>query len=299
MKKINYIYISILVLFVLLLSSCYNHSDKPVVFVSIIPQKFFVEKIAGDKIDVSVMVSNGMSPATYEPLPQQMIKLAKSKIYFSIGVPFENNWLDRLKDINKNVMFVNTAEYIKLRPMKAKYEILHSTDSTEESHSHNGLPDPHIWLNPRLVKIQSKTILKALIDNFPSDSLYFRDNYIKFIYELDSLDNYLRTNLASAKIKNFMVFHPSWGYFAEEYGLTQIPIEIEGKEPGLKELGEIITLAKKKNIKAIFVQKQFSSKSADAIAKETRAAVIPIDPLSEDYINNLKNVAHLLISNSN
>ena len=276
------------------LTFCSKNETGNSVFVSILPQKYFVEKIAGNKIKVNVMVGNGMSPETYEPLPQQMVQLSRSKIYFSIGVPFENSWLNKLERNNPEVKFVNTAYGIKRIPLATGEEIF---TSHNDDHSHEGILDPHIWLDPKLVIIQAKNILSGLLKSFPEDSSFFNKNYLEFEKELDSLDNYLKTKIKNSGLKEFLVFHPSWGYFAKAYGLKQIPVEIEGKEPGLKELGQIVDIVKKRNIKAIFVQKQFSMKSAEAISRETGAKVIQIDPLSGDYEKNLKNVADLFIEN--
>lgn len=274
---------------------CSNIKQKDSVFVSILPQKFFVEKIAGNQINVNVMVGNGMSPETYEPLPQQMAALAKSKIYFSIGVPFEDSWLEKIKKNNPGVRFVNTAGGIQKLPMEAEAEIF--SESSGE-HSHEGTLDPHIWLDPKLVKTQAETIEKALSEIFPEKAELFRQNYLSFVSELDSADSYIRSEITKSGVKEFLVFHPSWGYFAKEYGIRQIPVEIEGKEPGLRELGKIIDFVKKEKINTIFVQKQFSTKSAEAISRETAVAVVQIDPLSEDYINNLKTTADLLCGTS-
>ncbi|NLT52375.1 MAG: zinc ABC transporter solute-binding protein [Ignavibacteria bacterium] len=289
------IILSILVLLVAV--SCSNKNEKELVFVTIPPQKFFVEKIAGDNLDVNVMVQNGSAEEFFEPLPGQLIALSKSRLYFTTGFPIEKHLIDKFKSLNGKTEFVNTTNGIKLINMPDAEDLFLQQKKSSIHHSHKGMPDPHIWLNPLLVKIQARNILSSLIKLQPEDSAFFRTNYQNFCAELDSLHLFLEKTLASKKGMSFMVFHPSWGYFAMQYGLKQIPVEIEGKEPGLKELSQIINYAKRNKVKTIFAQAQFSTKSVEAIAKETNAKIILIDPLAEDYINNLKQTAILISEN--
>ncbi|MEK7991148.1 MAG: zinc ABC transporter substrate-binding protein, partial [Thiotrichaceae bacterium] len=151
--------------------------------------------------------------------------------------------------------------------------------------------DPHIWLNPRLVKTMAAQILQQLIKYDAEHQLDYQHNYAQFIQELNQLDTDIQTTLAEIKDRRFMVFHPSWGYFAQTYHLQQIPIEIEGKSPNSKDLARLINYAKQHEIKAIFVQKQFSQKAANAIANNVQAQLIVVDPLAENYIENLHTIA--------
>jgi len=287
----------LIILILLIAFSCSNKNKKEQVFVTIPPQKFFVEKIAGSKLGVNVMVQNGSAEEFFEPLPGQLIALSKSKLYFTTGFPIERQLIDKLKLLNGKTEFVNTAKGIKFINMPDAADLFDKHKESRNHHSHSGMPDPHIWLNPLLVKIQARNILYSLIKTQPEDSAFFRTNYQNFCAELDSLHMFLEKTLASKKGMSFMVFHPSWGYFAMQYGLKQIPVEIEGKEPGLKELSQIINYAKTNNVKTIFAQAQFSTKSVEAIAKETGAKIILINPLAEDYINNLKKTAILISEN--
>ncbi len=248
--------------------------------------KYFVERIGGRHFDVQVLVGPGQSPATYEPTPRQMAKLNDAIVYFRIGVPFENVWLDRIKNANPDMQVVDTRKGIELREISR-----HSHD--QDSGAHEGIKDPHIWLSPSLVKYQARTICDALIEISPAQRDEFNDGLTSFIDDLDNLSLEIKNKLSELKSRNFMVFHPSWGYFADEFNLEQIPIEIEGKEPGAKELAAIIDYAKEQNIKVIFTQAQFSQRSAKAIAEEIGGKVIAIDSLDEDYINNLRKVASM------
>jgi zinc transport system substrate-binding protein len=267
-------------LFIIFIASNIYADSKYSVTASILPQKYFIEKIAGDKIEINIMVLPGNNPATYEPKPIQLQKLSKSSIYFAIGAPFEKIWLKKILSANPNMVLVKTQKNIKLKPMKHR-----------KNHSENEILDPHIWLSPSLVKIQAENILNALINYDPVNKIYYIKNYNLFIKEVDELDNKIKNIFSNLKNKNFMVFHPSWGYFADCYGLKQIPVEVEGKTPSMKALAILIKRAKEKNIKVIFVQPQFSKKSAEIIAKQIGGKVVAVDPLAENWSENLLKVA--------
>ncbi|HUW27183.1 MAG TPA: zinc ABC transporter substrate-binding protein [Sulfuriferula sp.] len=249
------------------------------VFVSILPQKYFVERIGGEHVAVSVMVGPGQSPETYEPTPRQMVALSQARLYFSIGVPFESTWMKRIRDANPALRAV---------PMQRGIELLPLTGPSGEP----GGTDPHVWTSPRRVKIMAATIRDALIENDPAHHGDYESNYRAFIAELDALDWNIQSILASAKGKPFLVFHPAWGYFANDYGLHQIPIEAEGKEPGARSLASVIDLGKREGVKVIFVQTQFSRRTAETIATAIGARVVAVDPLAENYPQNLLQVAH-------
>ncbi len=258
------------------------------VFVSILPQAYFVERVGGDRVDVSVMVGPGQSPATYEPIPRQMVELGKAKLFFRIGVPFEDVWMDRISKTNAKMKVIDTRRGIKLLPMKTHH---HKATKQHTSLQKNGLKDPHIWTSIRLVKTQAQNICDALINLDPANKGYYQDNLRAFIDDLNNLDAEIVESLKGIRVPKFMVFHPAWGYFARDHGLDQIPIEIGGKEPGARDLINLIEEAKNDGIKIIFVQKQFSEKSAEAIAAAIKGKIIQIDPLSKDYLNNMKIVA--------
>jgi zinc transport system substrate-binding protein len=260
-------------------------TGKIVVFTSIVPQEYFVERIGGNRVEVQALVKPGSSPATYEPTPRQMAALSEARLYFRIGIPFENALLPNIEETMKGLRIVDTRKGITLRAMKA-----HHHDESED-HQHDGGNDPHIWLNPRLVKLQAQTIAEALIEVDPDGKDVYKKNLAAFLKDLDVLDAKLAEALAPVKGKTFLVFHPAWGYFADAYGLEQEPIEIEGKEPSAKQLARIIEEAKEEGVRVIFVQPQFSQASAEQIAEAIGGAVVPIDPLARDYITNLEAVA--------
>lgn len=249
------------------------------VFVSILPQKYFVERVGGGQVTVSVMVGPGQSPETYEPTPRQMTALSEARLYFSIGVPFEDIWMKRILAANPTLRQV---------PMQRGLALLPLVGPGGEP----GGTDPHVWTSPPQVKMMAASIRDALIEADPGHRGEFESNYRAFIAELDALDRDLRAILAQARGKSFMVFHPAWGYFAKDYGLRQIPIEAEGKEPGGKSLARVIDLGRREGVKVIFVQTQFSRRTAETVAAAIGARVVAVDPLAENYPQNLLRVAH-------
>ena len=304
--------ILLILLFVLSVCSA-NAAEKISVFVSIVPQKYFVQQIGKDMVDVKIMVKPGASPATYEPKPRQMAELSKTRLYFSIGVPFENAWLKKISAANPDMKVIHTDHGIEKIAMTAHHhhdeEAHHDEGHHDEKaykddedhhgeethkggdhHDHTGL-DPHVWLAPAQVKIQAGTILKALQEAAPQYANELQANYNSFAARIDALDQELKQILAGKSGLQFMVFHPAWGYFAKAYGLTQVPIEIEGKDPKPAQLKELIKHAKEEGIKVIFVQPQFSTKSAKTVAREIGGQVAFADPLAEDWMENLRMIA--------
>lgn len=268
-------------------------SAAPTVTVSILPQKYFVEQIAKDFLQVNVMVTPGANQHTYEPKPAQMKELAKSEAYFSIGDGFEKAWLPKFKSSNPKMLMVDTVKGIEKIAMAEHHHEDEKAD--HKGHSHHDHEDesldPHVWLDPMLVKIQAKNIYDALITLYPAQSAEFTKNYEAFIVSIDALDVSIQKTLSEIKSRKFIVFHPSYGYFAKRYDLEQIAIEVSGKEPKPSELATIIKEAKEENAKVVFVAPQFSQKSAISIAKQINGKVVPIDPLAYAWSENLMSIA--------
>ena len=286
------------------------------VYTSILPQSYFVEKIGGDRVDVSVLVSPGKGPATYEPTPRQVLELGSTDILFTIGVPFEKAFIPTIKQTLPGLIIVDTAAGIQRRIMTEPHhhddeeehhdEHEHHEDDHDEHEHHNeahhedehddhhheeGGEDPHIWLSPRLVKVQAQTIYNALVNADPAGKAVYSQGLKALISELDELDAKLSTTLAPFKGQTLFVYHPSMGYFTDDYGLKQAAIETGGKEPSPSALEHIIEEAKEQNVKIIFVQPEFSQNSARSIAKAIDGAVVTLTPLDPDYINNLTHIA--------
>lgn len=265
-------------------------NNKPLeIFVSILPQKYFVKRIGGDRVNVHVMVGPGQSPATYEPTPKQMAKLAGADIFFRVGTPFEDVWMERIKSMNPTLNTVDARVGVTLREMEYSAVLLGSS-AKHTDHDH-GLRDPHIWTNPINVKKFMRHFVDTLASKYPANKAYFENNYRRFATEMDDLDQKIAAIFRYKATKQFLVFHPSWGYFAERYGLVQIAIELQGKSPNARELAAVIDYAKNHSIKTVFVQMQFSQKDAQAVAQAIGGKAVVVDPLAEDYVNNLIKVA--------
>ena len=268
------------------------------VVVSILPQAYFVERIGGSRVDVDVLIQPGQSPHTYEPTPRQMAHLGRARVYFTTGLSFEKRFIDKIAGIYPDLRIVDTREGVPLRYFGER-EAAHEPPDAEKSIAQEeaaGAPDPHIWLDPERVKIQAATICRALSKISPANAAVFDANLRKFLGDLDAVDADIRTTLAPFKGATVYVFHPAFGYFCDAYGLNQVAVEIEGKEPTPRQLAALITKAKKDEVKIIFVQPQFSKKAAEAVATAIGGTVRPIDQLSRDYLNNLTNIAQAIKS---
>ena len=271
---------------------------KPRIFVSILPQRYFVQQIAPGEFEIDVMVQPGSSPATYEPTPRQMARLSEAELYFSIGVPLEQAWLARMQASNPGVEFVAMQQNVPTQPMPDFEELFahnHDDHHTHHEHQHDhGAHDPHVWLNTRHVKTMVQTIVSTLSTRNPDAAERYQANARAFAAHLDALHDSIAAQLQPLSKRSFLVFHPSWGYFAQEFDLQQIPIEIEGKEPTVRELGAIIDFARQKQISVVFVQKQFSQAVARSVAESIKGTVVSIDPLAEDYQANLRSIATVI-----
>ena len=247
---------------------------------SIPPQAFFVQRIGGERVSVEVLVRPGESPHTFEPTPKQMTSLASADIFFSIGLPFEKHLIQKLGKGIKRLRIVDTTR-----------GVLSSESADKEPH-----PDPHIWLNPLLVKRIASNICETLKKLDPAHSTEYQKNLENFHEELDSVHKQIEELLAPYKGREFLVFHPAFGYFADAFGLKQVSVEKEGKEPGGSHLAALVEFAKKKGIRVLFVQPQFSERTARAVAASIGAEVAPLDALAYDYIDNLHTIAQRIKS---
>lgn len=269
------------------------------VFVSIVPQKYFVEKVGIGLVNVSVMAASGADVHTFEPKPKQMVELSKAKLYFAVGIEFENAWLERFAAANPNMQIVHTDKGIEKISMQGshnshdEHEVATAHEKDEHGHGHHhGSTDPHIWLSPPLVKIQAANIRDALISADPANRTAYETNCEQFVKEIDELDAEIRKTFSETGGEaRFMAFHPSWAYFAAAYGLEQIPIEIEGKNPGPAQLKNLIKLARKLDIKTIFIPPMSSVRIAESLAKEIGGKLVAADPLAADWAKNLRETA--------
>lgn len=254
------------------------------VSVSILPQKYIVERIAGNLFQVNVLMPPGANHETYEPTPKVMKSLANSSIYFSLGwLDFERTWMPRFTDMYPDMKIINTSEGGQL------------IRSTEHGHGDNaGGIDPHTWLSPRFVKLQASIVTEALSRLDPKHRQTFNANLIRFSAQLDSLDTTCSRIFATNKTTKFLIYHPSLGYFARDYKLTQISLETEGKEPSAAHLGRLIGIARKEGIHTILISREFDSRNAETLAREINGRVVVFDPMAEDLLTNLDHIAKIL-----
>lgn len=256
-------------------------NSKLIVASSIVPETTFIKAVGGDLIDVVTLIPPGNSPANYELTPRDIELFSNAKIYFTIGVPAEEaNILPRVKDLNYEVIMVDLAQAV-----SKKYPHRYFTDHEE------GTRDPHIWLSPKRVKVMVDTIAEELakIDEKNKDT--YRENRDKYIEQLDILDEKIKNTLKDVKGKGFMIYHPSFGYFADDYHLEMVAVENHGKEATLKEFQEIIDIAREKSIKVVFYQEEIDSAQSKALAEELGGITQKLSPLAPDYIANLEIIA--------
>ncbi len=251
------------------------------VVVTVLPQAEFVESIGGERVDVTVMVPPGASPHTYEPTPGQMEKLARARMYAEVGsgVEFELSWMDKLSAANKDMLVVDCSQGIQLQETAAEHE--------DEEHEH-GAMDPHIWMSPRNARVMVQNIALGLIAVDPDNRDYYEQNRDAYLQELIQLDQDITEGLSGVENRVFMVYHPSFGYFARDYDLTMLPIEDEGKEPTPAGLAHLIEQAREFDVKVVFASPQFNPNGAKVIADAIDGRVVLIDPLARDYVTNLR-----------
>ncbi len=270
-------------------SPVHASKEKISVSVSIPPLKYMVNKIGGKNVQVSVMVTPGSNPATYEPKPRQMAALSDTEIYFAIGVPFEKSWLSRFSKVNKDMRIMRLDKDINKRILQKHYY----NTSQKKAEDAGGNKDPHVWLSPVLMRIMSGKAMRFLSRIDPDNESRYRNNYLQFAREINRVDEQILSifSQGDAKKDKFMTLHPAWGYLARDYGLNQIPIKLQGKTPGPKEMSKLINIGEELEIDTIFVQPQFSQKKAKTIAEQIGARVINLDPLAADWSDNLLEMA--------
>lgn len=278
---IKYLYI-----FILLLPACQpqQKDSRELVTVSILPQKYFVDQIAGNLLQVNVLVPPGSSPHNYSILPSQMKDMAKSKVWLQVGLlTFEDALGDKLSDINKDQTIVNCSEGI---------DPIAGSECEEEGHdhAHHEAYDPHVWLAPAESKIIAQNTLNALKTGFPQHAAVFDTNYERFISKIDSISELIDQKLASLTNRNILIFHPTLGYYARQFGLQQTALELDGKEPSPMHMKSIVDLAREQNIRVIFIQKEFDAENAQQLARELDGEVVIIDPLDYDWEKQLQDI---------
>lgn len=281
-----------------------EQNSKPVFAVSILPQSYFVREIAGDTIDLLVLVGEGQSPHSYEPTPVQIAKLSAAKTWVLSGTDFETSFEKKVMSQFPSIKIVDGTKGITFRELKEWEEEhdhhhdeeddhdVHAVEQSGEAHEHDA--DRHTWLGKENAKIMAFHIYESLVEINPAMKDVYTERYETLLSSIDNTFSVLHKQLKDLNGKSILVFHPSFGYFLDEFGIRQLSVETGGKEPSARVLAELIERAKKENIPAIFVQKQFPVTAAQKIAAETGAKVVALDPLSADWLNNLQAIGNAL-----
>lgn len=255
---------------------------KPVIAVSIVPQATFVEKIAGDKVDIVTLIPKGSSPENYEPTPKQRMEFEKADIYFTIGVPSEKHYI--LDMVGKNTKVVDLAAEI-----EKKHPPIYIGDTK----------DPHIWLSPKRVVTMIDIMREEIAAIDYKNVGFYRDNSQSYKAKVYQVSKRISSSLTSAIDSNrsFLVYHPAFNYFADDFNLTMYAIEEEGKEVTPKTLIATLEMAKEKGIKNIYYQAEISAEESIEFSKELGGKAILLDPLSPNYIENLEIMANIFKEN--
>ena len=265
---------------VLLTATSVAASERLSVAVSLLPEAFLLDRVAAGGIETLVLVGPGDNEATYSPSPAKLAALDNAGLWFTIDVPFEDAWKPRILRDRPELKVVNLADGLPRRPIE-----------NHGGHDHAGAPDPHVWTDPRLMARMALRVGEALGEEDPAGAEGYRRRARDLHDELLSLHRELEQLLAPVAGGTFIVFHPSWGYFADAYNLRQLPIETGGHEPGPRALADLVNTGRAAGARAVFVQPQFSRRSARAVAQALGADIVEADPLARDYIDNLRQVA--------
>ncbi|MBP1616733.1 MAG: znuA [Bacteroidetes bacterium] len=277
--------------FCLLLTGCRQKSavKSEFISVSIEPQRYFAEKIVGDKFKVKTLVPNGSSPESFDPAPSQMVDLGKSRAYFMIGLfAFEKVRASNLSESNPEMLLVDCSK--NLICMEHGHE---GHSHAHDGHSHQG-SDPHIWNSPETALVVAKNILQGVTQIDPANKNFYEANYKKLEKEIYETDSIVKQKLVNLKTRQFIIYHPALSYFAKEYGLEQYTVEFQGKAPSPSQMVELVNESKTKGIKTVFVQPEFDRKNAEVLAKEIGAHVVEINPLAYDWKEEMVKIAEAL-----
>jgi zinc transport system substrate-binding protein len=288
LRIFSYVRKVFLLLIIFFSLSCRRGTDtgERIITVSIAPFKYFVEAIGGNDFKVNIMVPAGSNPHIYEPFPQQIVELRKSAGYISNGyLGFEITWLDRFYDTNRSMKKLSLSKNI---------EPLGSTHHHEGDHVEGA--DPHYWVSPKCALTMASSVRDFLCELEPGNKTKYEANYQVLLYRISELDKKADKLFSGFRSRSFMIFHPNLGYIARDYGLEEISVEYEGKEPSPSRLRELIDRARNERIKTIFVQREYDTKNAREIAHEIGARLQIIDPLSEDWYNSTAEIINFLCS---
>lgn len=262
----------------LLLVSCSSkkNNQERIINVTIEPERFLAEAIAGDKYTVNTIVPKGSNPEIYEPSPEQLVKLSEGSIYLRIGqIGFEQIWMDRIRQNAPDMRIYDLSEGI-IRPEKGKYV------------------DPHIWTSVKNMRIMAQHLVEILAKEDPENGEYYRKRAAALTAELKKMDVAFGNQLKSVPNRSFLIYHPTLTYFAKDYNLDQIAIEKEDKEPTPFTVKETINECKRKHVRLILLQKEFDIKNTQMIARQLDAQIVQFDPLAYNWPETMRQVVNAI-----
>ena len=277
------IYITLLI--AILCGGCTSRrpADGEPLYVSILPLRSLVQGIVGDDFDIEVLVPPGASPETFEPTPRQFVGLNKARMVFNVGlIDFETMLLAKVEDQAK---VVNLSRGIEL--------IAGTCSHGSHGHTHTHGIDPHVWTSPRALQKMAENAYEAIRKAYP-DSVKYETNYRLLQQELKALDERTAARIAASDVEYFIIYHPALTYYARDYGLRQIAIEADGKEPSAKQLTQIIRQAREDGVRRILYQSQFPASAVEVIARDIDAQYVEVDPLREDVIANIEEITGII-----
>ncbi len=273
--------------FLIILASCNPPGagrGEKMITASIPPFKYFINAIGGEDFSVNIMVPAGSNPHIYEPVPEQISNLRKSVAYISNGyLGFEMTWLDRFYETNRNMKKLSLGQNI---------ELIEAHEHSDSEHVEGA--DPHYWVSPKCALVMAASVKSLLVELNPGMSDRYELNYKSLVKKINELDEKATMLFAGFSGRSFMIFHPTLGYLARDYGLKEIAVENEGKEPTPSSLKELIDIGKAQKIRVIFIQREYDTKNARTIASETGASLEIIDPLSEDWAASIEQIIEAL-----
>lgn len=258
-----------------------SDSDKKTIFVTITPMQSIIEEITAGDFDIEVIVPKGASPETFEPTPKQVTSFSDAELIFSTGIiDFEQSLVERIDDDAEVVNLSNGIELI-------------AGSCSHGNHKHKHGVDPHIWTSPRALRTMVTNAHKAIMAHYP-DSVKYTEATGRLLERIDALDTYCATRIKAEGVEAMMIYHPAYTYYARDYGIEQIAIEHDGKEPSLRQTTALIEKAKEHGVKAILRQPQYSEDKVRAIANDAGAEIITTDPLAEDILGEIERVTEII-----
>lgn len=288
MKPVILLILNLLLVTGCIVSCSEEGKKKEIVTVTIQPQKYFAEKIAGNRFDIDCIIPNGMSPESYDPSPSHLVRVGKSRAYFKIGyIGFEMAWLDKLMQNNPDMKLYDNSQGV---------ELLKTTHvcNDESLHLHLENIDPHIWTSPKEAAVIAENMYRAFAELDPEHKEEFEKNYLELKAQIAQTDSAVTSMLSKVPGRMFVIYHPTLSYLARDYGLQQLSVEMDGKEPSPFYLKTVMDIARKNRADVIFVQKEFDSKNVRIMADELNAEVVEINPLSYDWNEETIRIAKAL-----